>query len=81
VDRENASGFRHSVHELDARRVQSRRVAELREGDQRTSHLRRRVDALRGVDAYREAIDQRVELTTRQSPQDVSESMARGRWT
>ena len=62
-----------AVHELHARRIQPRGVTQLRERDERSRDLRRNVDPLGGIDANRQAIDEPVELTLGQGPQDVGQ--------
>jgi hypothetical protein len=61
------------VHELYACRVQPGGISQLWERNEGPRDLRRDIDALGGIDPYRQAVDEPVELTLRQCPQDVSE--------
>ena len=62
-----------------ARRAEPRGVAQLGQRDQGARDLRGHVDALGRVDADAEARDEPVELTLRQRPQDVGQTVRRCR--
>jgi hypothetical protein len=71
---EHAVGFRDAVEKLDARRREPARIAEVRQLDERTRHLRGHVEALRGIDADPEARDERIELGLGQRAEDVGQA-------
>jgi len=71
--------FCHAVNQLDARRVHARRVAQLGERDERAGDLRGHVDPLGRVDPDGQPLDEPVQLTLRQSAQNVREPVVRFR--
>ena len=72
-DHEGAARLRDAVHELHARGVQAGRVTQIGKRDERPRDLGRHVDPLGWIDANGQALDEAVELTLRQGPQDVGE--------